>query len=101
MNPDEAQDIENEVREELERRCSIASSRGSLHSQEEAQERPQDHQGQGEEELSLNEIAQADDVNEDGGGDDVEVRRPKKKAKKTVQIQEKSLFGKKCYKIFK
>jgi putative Mn2+ efflux pump MntP len=37
MSDDEAADIEHEVREELERRCSISSNR-SLRSQEEGQE---------------------------------------------------------------
>ncbi len=104
MSPDEAEEIQQEVREELERRGSIASSL-SHHSQEEAtaegtseEVEPRRLSGQ---DLEIQLVEQGE--NEEA---EVQVRveaLPKRTTarKKTVQIREKSLFGKKCYKIFK
>ena len=100
MSPDETQEIQQEVQAELVRRGSIASNL-SRHSEE-------DGEGGGdpaEAEASAAERAAEQNLMEqrgEEGEDEVQVVKKKSsKPKKTVQIQEKSLFGKKCYKIFK
>ncbi len=100
MSPDETQEIQQEVQAELVRRGSIASNL-SRHSQE-------DGEGGGdpaEAGASAAERAAEQNLMEqrgEEGEDEVQVAKKKSsKPKKTVQIQEKSLFGKKCYKIFK
>ncbi len=100
MSPDETQEIQQEVQAELERRGSIASNL-SRHSQEDGEG------GRDPDEAGASAAERAAEQNlieqrEAEGEDEVQVAKKKSsKPKKTVQIQEKSLFGKKCYKIFK
>lgn len=96
MKPDEAQELQHEVEEELARRGSIASnsSRGTRDQNPEADD-PDDPEGQ-----ELQQVRSDAGSNDENEGSTTPNDRPSK-PKKRVQIQEKGLFGKKCYKIFK
>lgn len=83
MKPEEAEEIQQEVENELVRRGSIAS--GQLNPDADCRANNGDVEMENQ---NLN--------NESEGTEEV-TTAPKKK--KRVQIQEGSLFGKKCYKV--
>ncbi|TRY72253.1 hypothetical protein TCAL_00210 [Tigriopus californicus] len=94
MKPDEAQELQHEVEEELARRGSIASNSSRAREQT-PEDEDQDPEGQ-----ELQEVRSEPGFDDDTEGDDASTAQSPK-PKKRVQIQEKGLFGKKCYKIFK
>ena len=88
MKPEEQEEIQQEVEAELQRRGSINSM----------QPPPANALAQaGEAEAGEADGLNAGEGGEDAAGGDHEVRVKQRK----VKFNEKSLFGKKCYRIFK
>ena len=96
MKPDEAEEIQQEVQNELVRRGSIASGQLSTAGPEEAESGSGSESADRENQL-LEGGEQMQMGAEQNSQDQLEAKVIKKKKK--VQIQEKSLFGKTCYKV--
>ena len=103
MKPDEATELENEVREELERRGSIASSIRSNDAEnnvEEEDEEGDNHSsivrngGSSEQQVPLQQQIEEDDAAAAAAAAAAAPRPKVVKPLKRVQIREKSLFGK-------